>query len=140
MVLRLRFLLVRAVLLLLPLLCLACPAVSSVRRILDPAGVVVARPAMGPTGDRRSGQGVGLLPLVLLLAVGRGIIAHLLRKKTEPRLLLPKLDVLLEVLLAIFAPLAASWTFGLDVAVVLASGALLLGCWSSIPLAFGLGG
>ena len=59
-----------------------------------------ARPAMGPTGDRRSVQGVGLLPLVLLLAIGRGTIAHLLRKMTEPRLLLPKLDVRLEVLLA----------------------------------------
>ena len=64
-----------------------------------------ARPAMGPTGDRRSVQGVGLLPLALLLAIGRGTIAHLLRKMTEPRLLLPKLDVRLEVLLAIFAPL-----------------------------------
>ena len=103
LVLRLQFLLVWAILLLLPLLCPACPAVSSVRRILDPAGIVVACPAIGPTGDRRSGYGGGLLPLVLLLAVGRGTIAHLLRKMTEPRLLLPKLDVRLEVLLGIFA-------------------------------------
>ena len=60
------------------------------------------RPAMGPTGDQRSGQGGGLLPLVLL-AVGSGTIAYLLRKMTEQRLLLPKLDVRLEVLLVIFA-------------------------------------
>ena len=46
LVLRLRFLLVQVVLLLLPLLCPACPAVSSVRRSLDPASVVVARPAI----------------------------------------------------------------------------------------------
>ena len=105
LVLRLRFLLVRVILLLLPLLCPACPAASSGRRTLDPAGVVIARPVMGPTGGRRSVQGVGLLPLVLLLAVGRGTIAHLLRMMTEPRLLLPKLDVCLEVLLAIFVPL-----------------------------------
>ena len=99
LVLRLRFLLVRVVLLLLPLV---CPAVRST---LDPAGVVVARPAMGPTGDRRSVRGVGLLPLVLLLAVGRGTIGHLLvlQNLTKPRLLLPELDVRLEVLLAIFA-------------------------------------
>ena len=57
---------------------------------------------MGPTGDQRSGQGGGLLPLVLLLAVGTGTIVHLLRKMTEPRLLLPELDVRLEVLPAIF--------------------------------------
>ena len=40
----------------------------------------------------------------LLLAIGRGSISHL-RKMTEPRLLLSKLDVHLEVLLVIFAPL-----------------------------------
>ena len=59
------------------------------------------------TGGRRSVRGVGLLPLVLLLAVGRGLIGHLLslQKMPEPRLLLPELDVRLEVLLAIFAPL-----------------------------------
>ena len=90
---------------LLSLLCPACLAVSSVRRPLDPAGVAVARPAMGPTGGRRSIRGVGLLPLVLLLAVGRGPIGHVLslQKMPEPRLLLPELDVRLEILLAIFA-------------------------------------
>ena len=95
------------ILLLLSLLCPACPAVSSVRRPLDPAGVAVARPAMGPTGGRRSVRGVGLLPLGLLLAVGRGPIGQILslQKVPEPRLLLPELDVHLEVLLAIFAPL-----------------------------------
>ena len=86
---------------------------------------------MGPTGGRRSVRGVSLLPLVLLLAVGRGPIGHLLslqkmpkprlllpeldvrlqvlllslQKMPEPRLLLPELDVRLQVLLAIFAPL-----------------------------------
>ena len=48
-----------------------------------------------------------LLPLVLLLAVGRGPIGRILtcQEMTEPRLLLPELDVRLEVLPAIFAPL-----------------------------------
>ena len=107
LVLRLRFLLVRVVLLLPSLLCLARPAVSSVRRPCDPAGVVVARPATGPTGVRRSVRGVGLLPLVLLLAVGRGPIGRMLtcQGMTEPRLLLPELDVRLEVLPVIFTPL-----------------------------------
>ena len=106
LVLRLRFLLLQVVLLLLSLLCPACPAVSSVRRPLDPAGVVVARPVMGPTGDRRSVLGVGLLPLVLL-DVGRAPICRILsrQKMTEPRLLLPELDVHLEVLQVIFTPL-----------------------------------
>ena len=56
---------------------------------------------------RRSVQGVGLLPLVLLLAVGRCPIGHILslQRMPEPRLLLPELDVRLEVLLAIFTPL-----------------------------------
>ena len=92
------------VLLLLSLLCPACPAISSVRRPLDPEGDAVARPAMGPTGGRRSVRGVGLLPLVLLLAVGRGPIGQILslQKMPEPRLLLPELDMRLEVFLAIF--------------------------------------
>ena len=77
LVLRLRFLLLWVVLLLLSLLCPACPAVSSVRRPLDPAGVVVARPAVGPTGGRRSVRRVGLLPLGLLLAVRRGPISQI---------------------------------------------------------------
>ena len=37
-------------------------------------------------------------------------------------------------------PLSSSWTFGLDVAVVRASGALSSRRWSSIPLSFGSGG
>ena len=57
--------------------------------------------------DRRNVRGVGLLPLVLLLAVGRGTIGHLLvlLKMCKLKLLLPELDVRLEVLLAIFTPL-----------------------------------
>ena len=97
-----------AVVLLLPsLLCPARPSVSSVRRPRDPAGVVVARPAMGPIGVRRGVQGVGLLPLALLLTVGRGPINQILTRQgmIELRLLLPELDVRLEVLPAIFAPL-----------------------------------
>ena len=55
----------------------------------------------------RSVLGVGLLPLVVLPAAGRGPIGLLrsLLKMTEPRGLLPLLDVRLEVLLAILAPL-----------------------------------
>ena len=37
-------------------------------------------------------------------------------------------------------PLALSWTFGLDIAVIRSSGGLSLGCWPSIPLSFGSGG
>ena len=48
LVLRLRLLLAWLVLLLLPLLCLARPAVSSVRRSPALAGVAVSSPAMGP--------------------------------------------------------------------------------------------
>ena len=105
--LRLRFLLDWVVLFLLPLLCPAHPAVSSVRRPHDPAGVAVARPAMGPAERRRSVRGVGLLHLVLLLAAGRGPIGRhsSLRRIPEPRPLLPELDVRLELLLAIFASL-----------------------------------
>ena len=103
LVLRLRFLLGWVVLLLLPLLCPAHPAVSSVRRPHDPAGVAVACPAMGLAERRRSVLVVGLLPLVLL-AAGRGPIGRppSLRRKPKPRPLLPELDVCLEVLLAIF--------------------------------------
>ena len=62
---------------------------------------------MGPTGDCRSVRGAGLLPLVLLLAVARSPIDRLLslQRMPELRLLLPELDVRLEVLLAILAPL-----------------------------------
>ena len=74
LVLRLRLLLVRSILLLLPLLCPARPAVSSVRRSPALADVAVARRAMGPVVLGRSVLGVGLLPLVVLLATGRGPI------------------------------------------------------------------
>ena len=106
-VMRLRLLLERVVLLLLPLLCPVCPAISSVRRLLAPVGVVVARQAMGPTGVRRSVQGVGLFPLDLLHVVGRSTIElpRVLLRKIEPMLLLPELDVRLVVHLAIFVPL-----------------------------------
>ena len=51
--------------------------------------------------------GVDLLPLVLLLATGRGPVGHprSLLRMPEPRLLLPELDVRLEVRLVILAPL-----------------------------------
>ena len=60
---------------------------------------------MGLVERQRSVQGVGLLPLALLLANGRGPIGHLpsFLKLPELRLLLPELDVHLEVLLAILA-------------------------------------
>ena len=58
LVLRLRFLLELVIFLLLLLLCPAYLVASSVRRILAPGGVVVARPAMGPTDVRRSVPGV----------------------------------------------------------------------------------
>ena len=62
---------------------------------------------MGPVERRRSVLGVVLLSLVVLLATGRGpiVLLRILPKMTEPRLLLPCLDVRLEVLLAILAPL-----------------------------------
>ena len=105
--LRLRLLLWRSILLLLPLLCPVHPAVSSVRRSPALAGVEVARPAMGPVVQGRSILGIVPLPLVVLLAAERSPIGHLLvlLKMTEPRLLLPFLDVRLEVFLAILAPL-----------------------------------
>ena len=103
--LRLRLLLVRLILLLLPLLCVARPAVSSVRRSPALAGVTVARPAMGPVVLRRSVLAVVLLPLVVLAARRSPIgLLRILLKMTEPRLL-PFLDLRLEVLLAILAPL-----------------------------------
>ena len=107
LVLRLRLLLVWSILLLLPLQCPARPVVSSVRRSPALAGVAVTRPAMGPVVLRRSVLGIVLLPLVVLLAAGRSPISllRILPKMTEPRLLLPFLDVRLEVLLAILAPL-----------------------------------
>ena len=59
----------------------------------------------GPTDDRRSVTGGGLLLLCLPLVVGRGTIGlpRYLLRKTEPMLLLPELDVRLEVHLAILA-------------------------------------
>ena len=142
LVLRLRFLLVWVVLLLFPLLCPTRPAVSSVRRPHDPAGVAVARPAMGPVMRRRSVLRVGLLPLVLLLAAGRGPIGHpwSLLRMLEPRPL-PELDVRLEVCLVIFAPLRRVATLlVLDLRVGRrGSGAVSLRWRSSIPRAFGCG-
>ena len=104
LVLRLRCLLELVILLLLPLLCLACLGFSSVRRIPALVGVVVARPAMGPTDGRRSVTGGGLLHLCLLLVVGRSTIGlpRVLLRKNEPMLLLPELDVRLWVHLTIF--------------------------------------
>ena len=95
LVLQLQFLLEWLVLL---LLCPACPAV---RRSPAPAGVAVTRPAMEPVERRRSILGV------VLLAAGRSPIGLLrcLLKMTEPRLLLPGMDMGLEVFLAILAPL-----------------------------------
>ena len=107
LVLRLRLLLWGSTLLLLLLLCPVRLAVSSVRRSPAPAGIAVARLAMGPVMRRRSILGIIPLPLVVLLAAGRRPIGHLpvLLKMTEPSLLLPFLDVRLEILLAILAPL-----------------------------------
>ena len=85
LVLRLRFLLVWWILLLLPLLCPARPVFSSVRGSPALAGVDIARPAMGPVERRRSILGVVLLPLVVLLATGRGPIGLLrILLKTSP--------------------------------------------------------
>ena len=107
LVLRLPFLLVWVVLLLLLLLCPARPVISSVRRPPAPAGVAVARPVMGPGVRLRSVLGVGLLPLILLPATRRGPIGHprSLPRIPEPRPVLPELDVRMEVLLVILAPL-----------------------------------
>ena len=104
LMLRLWILLGRVVLLLLLLL---CPAFSNVRRPLAPVGAAVAGLAMGPTGVRRSVRGVGLLPLDLLLAFERSTIAlpPVFMRKIEPLLLLPELDVRLEVFLPIFTSL-----------------------------------
>ena len=92
-----------------------------------------SHPAMGPTERRRSVRGVGLLPLVLLLAVGSGPIGRppSLRRMPTPWLLLPELDVRLEVLPGLVLDLRVGHC---------GSGALTLGCWSLIPLSFGCGG
>ena len=60
---------------------------------------------MGPVVRARDVLGVVLLPLVGLLVTGRSPIDLLPRKAIEPSLLLPPLDVRLEVLLLIHAPL-----------------------------------
>ena len=59
----------------------------------------------------RSVLGIAPLPLVTLLAAGRSPIGLLLLKMTESSLL-PLLDVRLEVLLAIFAPLRRATASG----------------------------
>ena len=80
----------------------AVPAVSSVRRSPARVGVAVACPTMGPVG-RRSALGIVPLSLGVLLVTRRSPIGLLrsLPNMTEPRLLLPFLDVCLKVLLAI---------------------------------------
>ena len=105
--LRLRCLLVRSTLLLLSLLCPARLAVSSIRRSPARVDVAVALPAMGPFDRRRSELGIVPLPLVVLLDTGRSLISllRILPKMTEPQLLLPFLDVRLEVLLVMLTPL-----------------------------------
>ena len=104
LVLRLQLLLWRLDLFPLPLLCPVRPAVSSVRkRSPTPAGVDVARPVVGPAVRVRDILGITPLPLVGLFTAGRSPIVLLLLKMTELSLLL--LDVRLEVLLAILAPL-----------------------------------
>ena len=95
-------------------------AVTSCAATAVPAGVVGPPAVHGSSGCQevsRSSDGTCramkkrhrgvLLPLVVLLAAGRSPIGLLrsLPKMTEPRVLLPCLDVRLEVLLAILAPL-----------------------------------
>ena len=67
---RLRYLL-ELVILLLPAAVPGVLGFSCVRWIPALAGVVVARPALGPTDGRRSVTGGGLLHLCFLLVVGR---------------------------------------------------------------------
>ena len=111
----------------------------------QPQEVAVARPVMGPVKRRRHVLGIILLPLVVLLATGRGPIGLLrsLPKMTEPRFLFPCLDVCLEVLLAILAPLrrvTARLVLAL-LAGVRGSRAVSLRFWrSSVPRAFRRGG
>ena len=87
------------------------PAFSSVRkRSPAPAGVDVTRPAVEPAVRVRNVFGIAPLLLVALIAAGRSPIGLLLVKMTESSLLLPLLDVYLEVLLAILAPLRRAST------------------------------
>ena len=106
---------------------------------------------MVPVERRRNVLGVGLLPLVLLLATGRGPIGRprSLLRIPELRPLLPELDVRLEVPLVMLAPLRwvaallaldSLWTFGSDGAVVRRSGAVSLRWRLLIPRSFGCGG
>ena len=99
---------------------------------------------MGPGMRQKSILGVGLLPLVLLPATGRGPIGHSrsLPRIPEPRPLLPELYVRMEVLLVILAPLrrlAALLVLDLRVG-RRGSGAVSLRWRSSIPRSFGSGG
>ena len=108
LVLQLRRLLWRLDLLPIPLLCPVRLADSSVRKSSPaPVGVVVARAGVGPADRARNVLGNAPFPLVALLVAGRSPIGLLrvLLKKIEPSLLLPLLDVCLEVHLAIPAPL-----------------------------------
>ena len=72
-----------------------------------PVDIDVIRPAVGPAVRARNDLGNDPLPLVALLVAGRSPIGLLrvLLKKSEPSLLLPPLDMCLEVHLAIHAPL-----------------------------------
>ena len=100
LVLRRLLLLWRLDLLPIPLLCPVHLANSSVRKS-SPAPVddVAARPAVGPSKRVRNALVNAPLPLVALHVARRSPIALLraLLKKIEPSLLLPPLDVCLEV-------------------------------------------
>ena len=136
LVLRLRLLLWHLDHLPLPQLCPVRPAVGSVRRWSPaPAVVDIARPAVGPAVRVRDVLGIAPLPLVALLDAGRSPIGILLLKMTESSLLLPLLDVRLEVLLVILAPLRqATARLGLAAAVFRRSGAVSLRFWRSSVL------
>ena len=102
-------------------------------RKISPAAVdvVVARPAVEPVDRARNVLGIVPLPVVGLLVTGRSPIDLLPWKTIELSLLLPPLDVCLEVHLVIHAPLRRvtarpSWPLGLAAAVVRCSGAVSL--------------
>ena len=91
-----------------PLLCLVCPADSSVRKSSPArADVAIVCPAVGPAERVIDDLGNAPLPLFALLAAGRLPVDLLLvlLKKIEPSRLLPPLNVCLEVYLAIIIPL-----------------------------------
>ena len=128
---------------LLPFL-LLCPVRltdSSVRKgSPSPVDVVAAaRPALGLAVRARNDLGNAPLPLVALLVAGRSPIGLLrvLLKKIEPSLLLPPLDVRMEVHLAIHAPVQLVTARPVLAAVVVrCSGAVSLRLWRSSVLPF----